>query len=385
MKIMLVAEGARELGDLSGHDATGGVWIRRLLAAAPDHELTVVPFVLPRLRKAEQGPRGEDENAARAVREARRQRCDGLVFLRDGDGVAEDRRRKNEAGFEAEQAAGPPAVMGIQIETMEAWLLADVASFERVVGLPPGLTKRPEALWGKPHDPTSSHPKQIYNRLVKAGTGRNHRDTAIALAEAADLDVLTRECPEGFGRFRADFERAFPTFDCVVAADLENGIGTKSGLPWPPLRTDLEHFRTLTTAAAAGKRNAIIMGRRTWDSLPAKDRPLPDRLNVVISRGAVELAPGARQARSLDDALTQAGLEPGIDKTFVIGGAEIFRQAFEHVRCNDVVLTRIDFRFPDVDAHIPDLAKRFDLIKTGATIDESGFDYRIERWRRRGR
>ena len=382
MKILLVAEGVRELGDLAtGAGATGAVWIRRLLAAEPDHELEVVPFVLPRLRQLEKGPRGEDENAARAVREARRQGCDGLVFLRDADGDPEDRRRKNAAGLAMERAAGPPAVLGIQIQVMETWLLADVDSFERVLKVRPALPKPPEQLWGRPR--TLSHPKEVYNRAVLQATGRNQRDTAIRLAEEANLDVLARECPEGFGRFRADFERAFPMFDCVVAADRADGIGTDNDLPWPALKTDLDHVRDLTSKAAPGKRNAIIMGRKTWESVPANQRPLRNRLNVVISRGTVELAGDAIPARSLDDALTQASQAEDVDKLFVIGGAEIFRQAFAHVRCRDVVLTRIDYEFNDVDAHIPSVMERFELIEPGTMVEESGFEFRIERWRRR--
>lgn len=381
MKIMLVAEGVRELGS-DASDATGAVWIRRLLAARADHDLEIVPFVLTRLRQVEKGPRGEDENAARAVREARRQGCDGLVFLRDADGDEADRRSKNEAGFASERGS-TPVVLGVQVHTMETWLLADTDSFERVLGVKPRLPKRPEQIWGAPR--TEAHPKEIYRRAVRAATGRDERATAVRLAEAVDLDVLARECPNGFGRFKMDFEQAFKTFDCVVAADLDNGIGANNGLPWPRLKSDLKHFKDTTCAAAEGKRNAIIMGRKTWESIPAKQRPLPGRWTLVISRGEVELAGDARVARSLDDALTQASLADDIDKLFVVGGAEIYRQAFAHVRCRDVLLTRIEGRF-EADAHIPDVADGF-VRRDDETraFNEAGFDFRIETWRRRGR
>jgi dihydrofolate reductase len=303
--------------------------------------------------------------------------------LRDADGDAVDRRAKNEAGFAQERVAGPPPVLGLQIQTMESWLLADGDAFERVVGVRADLRKPAEQLWGKPRTP--SHPKEIYNRAVREGTGRNERDTAIRIAEAADLEVLARACPEGFGRFRGDFERAFKTFDCVVAADLENGIGANNGLPWPRLKTDMKHFRDTTSTAATGKRNAIIMGRKTWESVPEKQRPLPGRWNVVVSRGEVALAGDAAVARSLDEALTRASLADDIDQIFVVGGAQIYTQAFAHVRCRDVVLTRIQGRF-ESDAHIPDVSERFvrDDLRT-RSYNESGFDYSVEYWRRRGR
>jgi dihydrofolate reductase len=126
------------------------------------------------------------------------------------------------------------------------------------------------------------------------------------------------------------------------------------------------------------------MGGKTWDSVPEKQRPLPGRWSIVISRGEVALAGDAVVARSLDDALAQASLAGDIDQIFVVGGAEIYRQAFEHVRCRDVWLTRIDGTF-ESDAHIPDISEHFvRLDDETRAVNEGGYDYRIERWRRRG-
>ena len=180
-------------------------------------------------------------------------------------------------------------------------------------------------------------------------------------------------------RYRADVSRAF---DCVVAADRENGIGQGGDLPWPKLKADLRFLRETTSAAAPGQRNAVIMGRKTWDSVPARFRPLPGRLNVVISRRAQELGDDALAATSLDDALAAAGARADVDRLFVIGGAEIFRQAFAHARCRDVYLTRIDAVFAS-DAHIPALDE-FELAETLERHHDAGVDFRMERWRRRG-
>lgn len=171
-------------------------------------------------------------------------------------------------------------------------------------------------------------------------------------------------------------------FDCVVAADLRGGIGRDGQLPWPRLRDDLRFLRTLTTTAAAGRRNAVIMGRKTWDSVPARFRPLPDRLNVVVTRGALDLGDDAVVARSLDDALARAGARADIDRLFVIGGGELYRLAFAHPRCRDVYLTRIDASF-DCDAFIPDVEHDFERVETLAHHHDAGLAFRIERWRRR--
>lgn len=172
------------------------------------------------------------------------------------------------------------------------------------------------------------------------------------------------------------------TFDCVVAADRNNGIGQGGELPWPKLKADLRFLRTKTTEAPEGKRNAVIMGRKTWDSVPPKFRPLPGRVNVVISRRALELGDDAIAAMSLDDALNQASTRDDVDQLFVIGGAEIYRQAFEHPRCRDIYLTRIDAAF-ETDAHIPSI-DGFELAETIERHHEAGVDFRMERWRRVG-
>jgi len=170
------------------------------------------------------------------------------------------------------------------------------------------------------------------------------------------------------------------TFDVVVAADLDWGIGNANGLPWPKLSGDLAHFRRVTSAAAEGKRNAIIMGRKTWESAEVKGRPLPKRLNVVISRGALAVPEGVGLAHSIDEALAATG-GGDIDTTFVVGGAQIFKDAFVHAALRHVYLTRVQGRF-GCDTHIPDLdalgfhANAWDGACEG---EDSGVRYRIER------
>jgi dihydrofolate reductase len=170
------------------------------------------------------------------------------------------------------------------------------------------------------------------------------------------------------------------TFDVVVAADLDWGIGNANGLPWPKLSGDLAHFRRVTSAAADGKRNAIVMGRKTWESTEVNGRPLPKRLNVVISRGTLIMPEGVIAARSLDEAL-DATAGDDINTTFVVGGAQIFKDAFAHAGLRHVYLTRVAGRF-GCDTHIPDLDKlgfRANPWDGTCEGDDSGILYRIER------
>ena len=171
------------------------------------------------------------------------------------------------------------------------------------------------------------------------------------------------------------------SFDVVVAADLDWGIGKAQSLPWPKLRGDLRHFKRITsTTATPGRRNAIVMGRKTWQSKEVGERALPDRLNVVVSRGALEVPPGVIAARTLDEALAVRDVET----VFVVGGAILLVEAIERPDLRYVYLTRIDARY-ECDVKMPDLdARGFVRVAWEAeqASEEHGVRYRIERLRR---
>jgi dihydrofolate reductase len=169
------------------------------------------------------------------------------------------------------------------------------------------------------------------------------------------------------------------SFDVVVAADREWGIGKANGLPWPKLKGDLAHFKKITCEASEGRRNAIVMGRKTWESAEVAGRALPRRLNIVITRRGLTPPDGVLVVGSLDGALDAASREA--EGTFVVGGAEIFREAFAHGKLRHVYLTRVEGAF-GCDVHIPDLdALGFtrDAWTGELANEENGVRYRIER------
>lgn len=169
-------------------------------------------------------------------------------------------------------------------------------------------------------------------------------------------------------------------FACVVAADLDGAIGKDNEIPWPRLKIDLRFLKTLTCTAAPGMQNAILMGRKTWESIPVHLRPLPGRLTVVISRGPLDLAPPTLHAASLDGALAAAEAA-GVDQVFCLGGAQIYAQAFAHPRCRSIYLTRIEARF-DGDAHLPPLDGFAPAEAIEPRAHEAGLVYSIVRWDR---
>lgn len=121
------------------------------------------------------------------------------------------------------------------------------------------------------------------------------------------------------------------TYQVVVAATENMGIGKDGQLPWK-LPSDLKFFKNITTTTSdQGKRNAILMGRKTWESIPADHRPLPGRLNVVLTRsGSFDIATveNVLICGSITSALELLAASPyclSIEKVFVIGGGEILR------------------------------------------------------------
>lgn len=178
---------------------------------------------------------------------------------------------------------------------------------------------------------------------------------------------------------------ALPRFEIIVAADAADGIARAGDLPWH-LPGDLAHFKRTTSGTRdPALRNAVIMGRRTWASIPARFRPLPGRLNVVISRQADYALPeGVGLASSLDSALRRAAADPSVERLFVVGGGQIYAEALASPACAAVHLTRVAGEF-GCDTFFPPLGPAWERFAAGAPISEGGTSYVIELWHRRGR
>jgi dihydrofolate reductase/thymidylate synthase len=175
-------------------------------------------------------------------------------------------------------------------------------------------------------------------------------------------------------------------FAVIVAATASTfGIGKKGDLPWR-LAGDMAFFKTKTTSAATSKRNAVIMGRKTWESLPKKFRPLSERINVVLSknpsiREQLNLPDSVLVALSLDDALDKLSSDevaPTIDQIFVIGGESIYREAMLSRFCKKIYLTEVDTEIPDLDTFFPFIpAHKFRMISRSNPVVENDICYRF--------
>lgn len=116
--------------------------------------------------------------------------------------------------------------------------------------------------------------------------------------------------------------------------DNERGIGKNNDLMWH-LPADMKFFRETTTG------HIVVMGRKNWDSIPEKFRPLPNRENVVLTRNTNYIASGARVFHSLQDCLSYFSGEDQKD-IFIIGGGEIYRQALDLNCIDEMYITHVD-------------------------------------------
>ncbi len=130
----------------------------------------------------------------------------------------------------------------------------------------------------------------------------------------------------------------------IIAAVAKNRvIGKDNQLIWA-IPEDMAHFKALTAG------HTVIMGRKTWESLPPRFRPLPGRRNIVISRQADYAAPGAELADSLENALQRAATAA---TAFIIGGEQIYAQAM--ALADRLEITEVDLE-PEGDAWFPEIA-----------------------------
>jgi len=153
-------------------------------------------------------------------------------------------------------------------------------------------------------------------------------------------------------------------FQVVVAATRGMGIGKGGTLPWS-LPGDMAYFKKLTsTTSGRDMVNAVVMGRKTWESIPERFRPLPARLNIVLTRSEPAALPpsladavqsgAAMVCGSLDHALESLEGRTDVEHVFVIGGGQIYAEALAREECEAVHFTLVEGEH-DCDTFIPDV------------------------------
>jgi dihydrofolate reductase len=153
------------------------------------------------------------------------------------------------------------------------------------------------------------------------------------------------------------------TVGLIWAQSSSGVIGRHGGIPWR-LPEDQARFKELTMG------RTVVMGRLTWESLPAKVRPLPGRKNVVLTRQADYMADGANVVPLLQDALTD-------DITWVIGGEQIYALALPLATRCEVTEVDIDLPREDGDALAPALDEHWVGTEGQWLTSSSGLRYRF--------
>jgi dihydrofolate reductase len=154
----------------------------------------------------------------------------------------------------------------------------------------------------------------------------------------------------------------------LVWAQARGGvIGADGRLPWH-LPEDLRLFRALTLGST------VVMGRRTWESLPPRSRPLPGRRNVVLSSALDPAEAGVEVARSVDDVLARG------EDLWVIGGGTVYGAFLPHAA--EVVVTEVDAA-PAGDTTAPELGPGWTpAASTGWAVSTGGLRFRVRVWQR---
>lgn len=154
----------------------------------------------------------------------------------------------------------------------------------------------------------------------------------------------------------------------IWAQSTSGVIGRAGGIPWW-LPEDQAHFKKLTLG------HRVVMGRLTWESLPASVRPLPGRTNVVVTRDPDYQAAGAEVVATLDAALTNA-------ETWVIGGGQIYTLALPLATRCEVTEVDVDLPRQDADAVAPVLDESWHGTSGPWLSSDSGLRYRFHSYRR---
>ena len=179
----------------------------------------------------------------------------------------------------------------------------------------------------------------------------------------------------------------------VAIAGTTRGIGIGGKLPWR-LKGDMAFFKKITTTVrsefAETSQNAVVMGRKTWESIPKKFRPLPNRLNVVLSRSkdvrsTCDIPEDVLCADSFDNALDQLAplrLSGKVADVFAIGGASVYNAALETGSCDTVYVTRVE-KDVECDVFFPELPEdKYRLANSSERKEEKGIGYTFETFAR---
>jgi len=172
----------------------------------------------------------------------------------------------------------------------------------------------------------------------------------------------------------------------IVAIDEKFGIGKDGDLPWN-LTGDLKYFRDTTcTTSSPKKRNVVLMGRKTWQSIPKQFQPLHDRINIILTHNkSLDVPDGVLKAESFDQVLQMVKseqLKNIIETVFVIGGEQVYKETLRHPECNKLYVTQVHGSY-NCDVFFPNFSDDFTKVKSSTPHNEGPIIYHFEEFERK--
>lgn len=182
------------------------------------------------------------------------------------------------------------------------------------------------------------------------------------------------------------------SFDIVCCMDENRGIGIKGKIPWV-LPNEMKYFKDLTIKTKSFDKNIVIMGRKTGYSIPKEYRPLRNRHNIVLSRDADRCRYDNECSFYNDCSFSVSFVKSlsfsenmkhfyGVQKVFVIGGAEVYKEAIKHPACKTLHLTIIE-KSCKCDTFFPEFKDSFKFVRKSIEKEENGIVYRHYKYQRR--
>ena len=174
--------------------------------------------------------------------------------------------------------------------------------------------------------------------------------------------------------------------EIFVAVGKNFEIGKNNQLPWNTIKEDMVRFKNQTIGCDEKNINAVIMGRKTWESIPSKFRPLKNRINIVLSKNENYLLEYANKNEndlhkvftSLNESIKYLMNIPNLQKTFVIGGSHLYNEVLESDIVSYIHITKIEKEY-DADTYFPNILECKDkLLISGKLFNEELIE-KIER------
>ena len=161
----------------------------------------------------------------------------------------------------------------------------------------------------------------------------------------------------------------------ILAVDDKNWLGKNWGLAWN-LSSDMKYFKRITTRTKdKNKQNALIMWRKTWESIPKKFRPLPWRINCILSRKAKKnLNKDILWFNSLNNCIKKLRNNKNIENIFIIGWANLYNNSLKDSNLNKIYITKVKWDF-NCDVFFNWIPDNFKLIKKSKKIEENSIKF----------